>query len=381
MARRTDWLFGFMVLASIGLETYALAAIVASSFGPVRVLLHGSTAAAAIVRGLNITALNAIAMTLVILLVHVVTAARRERDRANTNLWLGKLAEQLLTPGVVATRTKPTHAALEALLDLQDTLAGDAGEAVTMLLRRSGLVRVEAGRRRMRTRFGLLELLETLARARLPEYLPLVQRYFGHRDATVRFAAARAAARIADADSSPELAERLAPLALGARAWLEVLLLFRAPEAPVRKLLATGDASARWAAVEVVGRRHLLSLAEDLCALLSEQDDELRAAALRALARLRFLPTGHEDLVFAALLDDADFVRLQAVRVLELMSDARIGLALWERLGDPSFYVRQAAARALEKVDNALLLQASQAHPDRYGRAMARQQLPIAHAA
>ncbi|MER3489560.1 MAG: PBS lyase, partial [Meiothermus sp.] len=47
----------------------------------------------------------------------------------------------------------------------------------------------------------------------------------------------------------------------------------------------------------------------------------------------------------------------------------------WKRLGDPSFYVRRAAAEALKDLDPSLLAEAAQRHPDPYARAMAQQVL------
>jgi len=380
MARGTDWIFGGTVLASVALESYALAALVASSFAPMRALVHGSPVAAAVVRGLNLTALNAIAVTLIILLLHVVTAARRERDGADTGYWLEHLAEGLVGDPQAA-QPRPTRAALEAMLQLQDTLSGIAGERATELLRRSGLVRAGALSARFRTRFSRLEAFEILARARLPETLPVIHPFLADRDDMLRFAAARAAARVADAATAPDLAQRLAGTTFGSRAWLEILLIARAPLPLVRTLLASRDPAARWAAVEAVGRRYLLTFAGDVAGLLSEDDAELLAAALRALARLRYPPAGREALVLAAARSEPDFVRLQAVRVLALLGGEEVAAVLWDRLADPSFYVRQAAARALETTDATLLLRASQSHPDRYGRAMARQALPVAHAA
>lgn len=382
MARRADLLFGLTVLASVGLEIYALAVIVASSFGPTRALVHGSPIAVAVVRGLNLTALNAIGVTLIILLLHVATAARRERERSEADLWLERFADEILT-GAPHVPQRTTHAGTEALLRLHDALAGAPAAAAGDMLRAAEVVHGTGLARRVRSRFGLLEAFETLARARLPETLPLLRQYLTHQVPTVRFAAARAAARIVDYETARDVADWLADLSFGPRAWLEIALLFRSPDPLIRNLLAAPDPSARWAAVETIGRRHLLAFAGEVVALLAVDDSEveLLAAALRALAKLRYPPIGQEARVLAAAAHDADFVRLQAVRVLALVEGEGVGPALWQRLGDTSFYVRQAAAHALEAVDTALLQDASERHPDPYGRAMARQELPLRHAA
>lgn len=379
MARRADWLFGLSVLASIGLETYALATVVVASFGAGRALLHAPPIAVAVVRGLNLTALNAIGVTLVILLLHVVSAALRERDRASTEVWLEGLAHDALTPS--ARMAAPPRAAHEALLRLRDTVSGDASDRLRDGLRTSGLLRGTLRGRRLRTRFALLDAFETLARARLPETLPRLLPYLAHRDPTVRFAAARAAVRISDGDTAVRLAQRLATMTFPPRAWLELLLLVRTPDALVAALLRTGDAAARWAAIEAVGRRHLLRHVDDVLERLADPNPEMLAAALRALATLRYPPAGHEARVLAAAEHEADFVRLQAVRVLALLPGPATAPTLWARLGDPSFYVRQAAARALDTVDAALLARAAREHPDRYARAMAGQERSASHAA
>lgn len=380
MPRRTDWIFGLTVLASVALETYALAAVVAASFGRAPALIGGPTVASVVVSALNLTALNVIAVTLIILLLHVVSAARKDRDRASSETWLRHIGGEVLAGGASVPSRAP-RAALEALLQLQDTLSGEPHAATTELLRKADVLRATAIGSRLTTRFALLDAFETLARARLPEALPRLFPYLGHRDPTVRFAAARACARVADAETTRDLAERLATLRFGPRAWLEVLLLLRSPDAVVDRLLDSADHAARWAAIETAGRRHLLRFAEHVADLIGDADPEIRAAALRALAKLGYPPLGREGLLLAATQDGTDYVRLQAVRVLALVSDAWVAPVLWQRLGDPSFYVRQAAAHALEAVDADLLRQASASHPDRFARSMALQELELAHAA
>ena len=109
MARGTDWIFGGTVLASVALESYALAALVASSFAPMRALVHGSPVAAAVVPGLNLTALNAVAGTLIFPLLPVVTAAGRERDGADTGMASARASVVRIAHGILPRREPGRH--------------------------------------------------------------------------------------------------------------------------------------------------------------------------------------------------------------------------------------------------------------------------------
>jgi HEAT repeat protein len=124
-----------------------------------------------------------------------------------------------------------------------------------------------------------------------------------------------------------------------------------------------------------VGRLKLASLGEEVARFLQDPDPELRAAALRALWRLGFVPSGLEEVVLAHLQAPEEYLRLQATRLLPLLGKTLARRALWKALYDPSFYVRRAAAEGLRELGLEALAEAARAHPDPYGRAMAQQVL------
>jgi HEAT repeat protein len=82
--------------------------------------------------------------------------------------------------------------------------------------------------------------------------------------------------------------------------------------------------------------------------------------------------------VIAALNDPTEFLRVQASRTALLLPRELARPALWDRLGDESWWVRRAAAQALLSLgsDGPRLLQsAGTGHPDRFARHMAVQVL------
>jgi tetratricopeptide (TPR) repeat protein len=122
----------------------------------------------------------------------------------------------------------------------------------------------------------------------------------------------------------------------------------------------------------------LLELAEDVAAHVTDPDAEVRAASLRALGRLGFMPPVAVPGALEATGDPVEFVRVQAMRTAVLLPHAEARTALWRGLGDQSWWVRRAAAHALlglgmEGPD--LVQRAARTHPDRYARQMALQVL------
>jgi HEAT repeat protein len=229
--------------------------------------------------------------------------------------------------------------------------------------------------------------MDALAQARFPEALPALLPYLEDKDPVLRLAAARAAARLAAPEDAPLLGEALLRSGLPRGALLEILLLLEDRAFPVLEaFLDRGGPRERWAALEATGRLRRHDLVEKVLPFLAETDPELKAAALRALWRLGHPPSGYEGEVLSALFAPQEFLRVQAVRVLPLLGAVRVlpllgnlaERALWNRLGDPSFYVRRAAAEALKALNPDLLAEAARAHPDPYARAVARHVLEAA---
>jgi len=148
---------------------------------------------------------------------------------------------------------------------------------------------------------------------------------------------------------------------------IDALLLHDRPRAPTVR-----------AAIDGVGRLKLLIFAEEVVRFLNDPDDEVRAAALRAVSGLGFLPESSHGMVISALTDDVDFIRIHATAAAGLLPRPQALAFLNERLGDGSWWVRRAAADTLVSLGPAGLAQlgrAAREHPDRFARDMAEQAL------
>ena len=373
MWRRGEWLFALLVLLALSLEAVALGylglVLTARAFGA----LPYRQAQGALLLAALLTALLLGVLALYLLGYHAYTAVREARERVVFEAWLARFTEALF--GGKPPLPPWPREALEALLALRETLKGEMAERVTGWIRKLHPSWERRLRSRLASRAARLEAMDALAQARLSEALPSLLPYLKHPDPVLRLAAARAAARLARPEDVEAFGRGLLEAALPRGALLEVLLLLEDRAGPaLRDLLEKGGADEQWAALEAIGRLRRHDLVERVLPFLAEADPELKAAALRALWRLGYPPQGHEEAVLAALFAPQEFLRVQAVRVLPLLGE-KAKRALWNRLGDPSFYVRRAAAEALKAMDPALLAEAAQRHPDRYGRAMARQVL------
>ncbi len=375
MWRRGERLYALLVFLVVALEALALGGLVWVFSGRLLGAFDYPLARLYLLRALLLTALALVVLGAYILLYHAYTALKEARDRALYGRYLTAFTEALFS-GTEPPPPPWPEPALEALLHLRETLKGEMGEKVAEWLRRGRPPWAFRLRRRWTSRPERLETLEALGLARLPETLEAILPYLEHPDPVLRLAAARAGARVAQGEGVLRLGEALLGAGLSRGALLEALLLLEDRAEPVAALfLEKGGREEVWAALEAVGRLHLHALAERVLPFLEAEDSEVRAAALRALARLGYPPVGYEDVVLGLLRGGEEFLRVQAARLTPLLPPNLARRALWEALKDPSFYVRRAAAEALASLDKELLRQAAEVHPDPYGRAMAGQVL------
>jgi HEAT repeat protein len=137
-----------------------------------------------------------------------------------------------------------------------------------------------------------------------------------------------------------------------------------------------GPGSLLRAALDATGRLKLLDLGDRVAEFMAYREPEVRAAAIRALGRLGYLPEHAEAGLVAALHDDVEFVRVQAAHAAVLLSPETAAPALWKLLGDQSWWVRRAAGESLARIAETGLRElgrAAHSHPDRYARQMAVQ--------
>jgi HEAT repeat protein len=365
----------------LGFLTWTLAARVVghsagARLGSILLGAVGSTAAALV-----------LLTTYVLAYQHVSTRherVRAERRREWVARWLRVLDGSEAAPtGMLRPES------VDALLGLREALRGRDSTRVAELLERYGAVVMlerTAGHGRANRR---LDAIVALSNARISSSLPTLVAGIGDTNRIIGVAAARAAARtlariddLFDRDrGAAALARALdeAELPFGiveevvvlsedaATSLIQVLLLQERPRSAVVR-----------AAVDGIGRLKLLVFAEEVVRFLGDPDDEVRAAALRAVSRLGFLPESSHGIVIAALSDDIDFIRIHAAAAARLLPRAQALSFLSDRLGDRSWWVRRAAADALVALGPAGLAAlggAARAHPDRFARDIAEQAL------
>lgn len=309
---------------------------------------------------------------------------RAERRQAWVARWLGVLGGSTPEP---AGTLEPEG--VEALLALRETLRGSESSRVADLLERHGAIRSLERSAQHGRLGGRLDSIVALSNARIPSALLTLVNGVYDSNQLISVASARAAARtlarvedlfdrdrgaaaLARAMEAQELpygiVEEVVVLSEDAAASLiAVLLLHDRPRAPTVR-----------AAIDGIGRLKLLIFAEEVVPFLRHPDDEVRAAALRAVSRLGFLPDPSHGIVISALADDVDFIRIHATAAARLLPRPQALALLSEGLGDRSWWVRRAAADALVSLGPAGLAQlgrAAREHPDRFARDMAEQAL------
>ncbi|MGH2642262.1 MAG: HEAT repeat domain-containing protein [Actinomycetota bacterium] len=365
----------------LGLLTWTLAARVGSSsdgarLGSILLGAVGSSAAALI-----------LLTTYVLAYQHVSTRhdrVRAERRRTWVARWLRVLDGSEATP---AGTLRPE--AVEALLALRETLRGSDSTRVADLLERYGaVVHLEriAGHGRTNRR---LDAIVALSNARIASSLPTLVEGVADSNRIICVASARAAARtlarledLFDRDrGAAALARAMDDAQLPYGIVEEVVVLAEDAATSLIQSLLLQDrprAGTIRAAIDGIGRLQLLVFAEEVMRFLRDPDDEVRAAALRAVGRLGFLPADSQSAVITALTDDVDFIRIHAAAAARFLPRPQALSLLSERLGDRSWWVRRAAADALVALGPAGLAQlgrAARAHPDGFARDIAEQAL------
>jgi HEAT repeat protein len=424
--RYGDDLYALLVLVVFSLEALTLGFLTWSfAVGAARALSAGDLTTI-LVAAVALTALLLVTVGSYILGYHVVSTRRErghlERLETWTSRWIEVLFQDQPPPGAPL----PSEA-VESLLDLREILTGKEGDRVERLVRRYRIGQrllerteaVDASRRglgrvvaslRYRKLSARLEALEALSKARLALSVDPLLNLLQDREPSIRLMAIRSLARslarmrggrardragrlfaeaVLTADLPPGVVEEALLLLEDAAPRVIGLLLAAAQPKPkgvsARKAAALLQSRSEdhqlglvAKAMDAVGRLKLLELAEDVAAHVGHTDPELRSAALRTLGRLGILPEGSEGGVAAALHDEVEHVRVQAARTAVLLAPEIARPALWDLLGDDSWWVRRAAANALFRLGPegpAALEEAGRTHPDRYARQMALQVL------
>lgn len=392
--RYGDASYGMLVLAVVTAEVVALGALTfAFSLGLVSAV-PGWVPMAALVGTLALTGLALVALTAFVIMYHWASLARDRRHQAQVQTWT-----QVWVQALYAAAPPPApplcREAREAALRLRELLRGDEGRSLSRLLEGAGLADDLVRQLSSRRRIARLEALEDLARARLERAMGALLQAMRSRRPGTRLMAARAAARtLAVWQPGPERARAAAALAgalvaarLPAGAVGETFLLLEDAAPPVIERLLAAPALpvplAR-ASVDAIGWLHLADLQQRVADMLRHPSPEVRAAALRALTRISSLPPESRGAVRRALDDETEFVRIHATRAATLLPRRDALGELWHKLGDPSWWVRRAAAESLLLLGppgRRVLVRAAAAHSDRFARDMAAQALRDAEVA
>ncbi len=380
--------FAVLVAVAVTLEAVPLAYLTWVLLGRLMGSSDGPRPGVVLLGAIASVALALVMITVYLLAYQHVSGHREamlaERRRRWVVRWLQVLYRSEQPPGAPLGRD-----ALEALLDVRETVRGTEADRVTELLSRYDVgTALERGARSGWVS-SRLEALDGLARARMPEAMPTLVAAIEDPERAIRVAAARAAARTLAAIEGPLARER------AARTVIDALERRRLPFGVVEEMLLLADegapslvgglllregapVSSLRAALDAVARLQLLVFAEEAVRFLDHADPEVRAAALRAVARTGLLPQAAHASVLAALGDEIEFIRIHATSAARLLPRERALAALWERLGDSSWWVRGSAAEALAALGPtglAELGRAAETHPDRYARDMAAQAL------
>jgi HEAT repeats len=403
--RSGEAVFGFLTFIVLVSEAVMLGLLVWALL-----FEHGSSAPGALglgtilVGAVSLTAILIAVVTVSVILVRSASTRREERRTPAIAAWRGRW-EDVLAGLAECPEPPPSREAVEALLQLREDASATEAEPVASLVVASGagavlLARLDAVVEQLNRAWPLrltgrshrlgnaLDTLDDLARARLPEGVDPLLPLLDSGERAIRTMSLRAVARsIASLDVESDrdhatnlLLEHLRLLEVDRGALEEAILLLEDAAAPLVSsvLASTGEATALTAAsLDAAHRLHIDVPAPALAGLLDvDQALEVRAAAFRVLGGLRSLPPEAGRALRAGLHDEAEAVRIHATRAARLLPPDEAVRALDSLLGDPSWWVRRAAAETLPTVPGRglpALADAARRHPDPFGRQMAAQ--------
>lgn len=382
--RYGDYLFTILVLCVFTLEAVGLAGLTSVFLARMFGFLPYAQLFTALVGTVVVTALSLVILSAYIVVYHGLSERRQIARHAQTVFWTDRLVAHLYD-GVALDAVEFPLVAAEALVDLRERVKGIDAAKLTEIAVRCGVVEGlirNLGSARLANR---LDALEALAKGRFPAAIDPCLDLLDDEKPVVRWMAARTLARTVATMPPSEKRDRevdrvtsalvRAKLPSGVVEEAFVLLELAAPRG-LDHVLSSPSTSKRMkrAALDAAGLLGIAEIADHIGPFLVDPDPELRAAALRYLARLPSRTARLEEVVLLATQDPVEFVRVQAVRGLGRFPAREVLDVLCDRLGDISWSVRRAAAETLSAVPDggfAALQLAGLAHPDRYAREMA----------
>jgi hypothetical protein len=312
--------------------------------------------------------------------------ARAKQDVAQD--WLEQFSSYAWNNTPLTTRPGPKDVRVAyALLNLFENLEGVEATRLQGLYKDIGFLsedlRLLQGRSSVQERSNALVRLGKLCH---PEAIPTLQRELGRSGRPLRnltfLVLAKTHGRIYC--SGPDLIGRLGPYfergGFSRGVLEEALTLMGAKAEPLLRhfLQDTAPLFLTQISLNVLGRSGWLAWAEDCAWFMDHLEPELRAAALRALAQLQYVPPGREADVLGLLADPVWFVRVQAAHACVGIPGEVVHEHLWGALGDPTWWVRNSAASCLAKRGSRgreVLELAVKIHPDKFARDISLQTL------
>jgi HEAT repeat protein len=381
--RDGDLFYSVLTFVIFCFEVAGLAVLTLAFAGQLLGVLPYAAVLAALISVVMVTAISLCVLTGYVLLYHAFTRTREQQRAERVEAWTDQWIKAIYDEGALPPLTNEST---EAGLNLRHLLSGEEGRTIAEALWRTGAVAGLLRKLQSSRMTDRMEALDAMSKARLPLALPMVVDLMTSPEPIVRLMATRAAARTLSEWFGPGrdeafqvFAEALPRADLPAGAMAETLLLMEGNAAGVvARLLSDQDAPPRVlrATLDAVGRLRLMEFSYEAAVWTNHSDPEVRAAALRALGRLGRVPMRARDSVVIALVDDTEFVRVQAARAAAFVP-ARIAVtALYQALGDPSWWVRRAAAESMlhrGKWGMAALKKAARSHTDGFARDMAAQ--------
>lgn len=369
----------------------------------------------ALVLAVGATALALTVLTVYTVAYQVVSTRRQRRYTADMLIWSDRWIDVVFSGELPPPPPLP-QAAVDALLDLRESVRGDAAQRVQELVSAYGIdtelinrVRGSLARHlgpvdgpmpTHKEAMGTaltpgsfakrLDALDGLARARSPIAVPTLMLATRDPDPAVRLMATRALARSASAiennnareTAAQEIVELLHTAQLGGSALGEALQLLdaAAPYAVARILADPQRYGHRFvcAALDAIGRLGLTDFVHIVVGFADNRRVSIRAAAVRSLAELGRIPHQAQRAIRLACHDRNESVRLEAARAARLLEGHTAIRLLKPMLDDHAWSVRRVAAASLAAVGDAgrqVLTETALEHHDPHARSVASQVL------
>jgi hypothetical protein len=234
------------------------------------------------------------------------------------------------------------------LVRLAPLLKGEPRVLVARLFATYGLVESTLGDLRGRNKLDRIRAAEELGAMAAIESGPALAEGLADDDVLFRIACARALAELGEAVTLPSIAASLSEAGADPGDLAEIVLAFGPAAGPyLREQLASAPTlETRRLAAATLGEIRALDAVPGLLGTLSDADDELVAAAARALGRIG------DSAATGALIELLHsrrpwFVHVAATSALGGLDDPGAGPALTYALGSEEWELRNAAARSL----------------------------------